>query len=91
MRPFFLLSQYQTENLLLLAERFGTLFLIGLLTHLPHGDVTIEGNKLHPTKNRLKFPTVFTLKGHFHNFHNFIVLFQPHSVGLELTLNRRLD
>jgi hypothetical protein len=33
----------KTEHLLLLAERFGTLFLIGLLTHLPHGDVTMEG------------------------------------------------
>jgi hypothetical protein len=32
----------EAENELLLAERFGTVFVIGLLTNLLHGDVTME-------------------------------------------------
>jgi hypothetical protein len=36
--------------LLLLAERFGTIFIIGLLTHLQHGDVTMEGQNSIPPK-----------------------------------------
>ena len=37
--PSGLSVEAKTENSLLLAERFGTLFLIGLLTNLPPGDV----------------------------------------------------
>ena len=36
----------KTENVLLLAERFATLLLIGVLTHLLHGDVTMEGKNV---------------------------------------------
>jgi hypothetical protein len=40
----------KTKHVLLLAERFGTLFLIGLLSNLPHGDVTMEGQNSIPPK-----------------------------------------
>ena len=40
----------KTENLLLFAERFGTLFPIGLLTNLPHVEVTMEGQNSIPLK-----------------------------------------
>ena len=53
----------ETENVLLLAERFGTLFLIGLLTNLPPGDVT----RWAKTKKK---------KLNYQNFHKFTVLFE---------------
>ena len=40
----------KTKNELLLTEGFGTLFLIGLLTNLQHGDVTMESQNSFPCK-----------------------------------------
>jgi hypothetical protein len=64
----------KTKTLLLLAEMFVPLFLIGLLTNLPPGDVTRQA-KTPSHLNRLKFQahfqTALTLKGHYH-FHSII-------------------
>jgi hypothetical protein len=69
----------KTENELLLVERFGTLFRIGLLSQFTKP-------KLHPIKTgrifRQSSQTALTLKGHYHNIHNFTVLFQLHSVEI---------
>ena len=50
-----------------------TVFLIGILTKS-------EGQNSIPPKQA--FQTALTLKGHYHHFHNFTVLFQPHSVKM---------
>ena len=61
------------------------IFLIFLI-HLAPGYVTIQAKK-SPNQNRLTFQTALTLKRHDHNFHNFIVLFQPHSVEIYIKHN----
>ena len=67
-----------------MAEGFGTLFLIGLLTHLLPGDVTRQA-KAPSHQNRLKCQAVFSnssyTKRHYHHFPNFTVLFQPQKRG----------
>ena len=75
----------------------GTLAVIGrevlghsfLLAHLCHGDVTVEGqNSLPPKQAEI---SVLTLKGHYHYFHNFTVLYQPHSVEILYILNKNIN
>jgi hypothetical protein len=70
----------KAENEVLLAETFGT-FLLVLLAHLPPGDVSRQA-RTPSHQNRLNFRLSFQspliIKGHYPNFHNFTVLFQPH-------------
>jgi hypothetical protein len=73
---------------------FGTLFLIGVLTYLPPGDVTMQATT--PShQNRRKFQALFSnssyTKREFHDFHNFTVLFQPHSVEIYSELQKYWD
>jgi hypothetical protein len=74
---FGLFGEGKTELLLLLVGRFVTLSFTAWWCH--HGRP-----QLHPTKTdwnfRQSLQAAFTLKVHYHNFHNFTVLFQPHSV-----------
>ena len=58
---------------MLLAVRFGTRFLIGLLTNLPPGDVTRQA-KSPSHQKRQSFQTALSLKGHYHPFHNFHIV-----------------
>jgi hypothetical protein len=63
---------------ILLAERFGTIFLIGLLTNLPPCDVTRQA-KIPSHQNRLKVQAVFPKSSYtkkalssFSKFHSII-------------------
>jgi hypothetical protein len=65
-----------SENELLLVERFGTVFFIGLLTHLPHGDVTRP--KLPFLQNRQKSQLAFSNSSYTKNALSSFALF--HSI-----------